>query len=295
MPRSLTVQSEERLDRFLAKELAGYSRAQVKKLLAAGAVRVGGRVVKTGMRLAPGDVVTVQVEAELGEVPLGQPELPLAVVFESPGLVVVDKPAGQPTAPLRPDERGTLVNALVGRYPEMRGIGFGPLEPGILHRLDNQTSGLVMAARSREAFNAFAAQLERHEVEKLYLALVAGTPPDDGVLTSPIVNAGRAMRLGRGGEGQPARTSFRVLRRLRGHALLEVRITQGVRHQIRVHLASAGWPIAGDVLYGGAPGPAPRHFLHASRLGVPHPVSGEVTWLEAPLPPELAAWVNSIE
>jgi 23S rRNA pseudouridine1911/1915/1917 synthase len=289
------VEVAERLDRFLAARLPGFSRAQVRGLLREGAVRVGGKVVRTGVTLVAGDVVRVQV-AELVEVPVAEPELALSVVFAGPGMVLCDKPAGQPTAPLRPDERGTLVNALVARYPEMRGVGFGPLEPGLLNRLDNETSGLVLAARSREAWNAVHAQLERGEVVKHYLALVVGQPPETGEIDLPLVHGGKRMRPAAGalsgrGEGQPAHTSFTVQRRWRGHCLLAVRIRQGVHHQIRAHLAASGWPIAGDELSGGGRGPVARHFLHAWRVDLPHPVSGEITVFEAPLPAELDAWM----
>jgi 23S rRNA pseudouridine1911/1915/1917 synthase len=291
--------SGERLDDFLRRVLVGYSRAQVRVLLAAGKVRVDGQVMRTGRRLEVGARVTVDIEAASTPL-LASPDLPLTVLFENSAVVVVDKPAGMPTLPLAPHERHTLANALVARYPELRDVGGSPLEAGLLHRLDNDTSGLLVAARTPEAYRAFAAQFKNGEVAKGYLALVHGAPPDAQVIDWPVGHdprrpeAMRVVRPGDPGDGRDARTEVRVLERVSGGALVQAVIRRGARHQIRVHLAASGCPIAGDRLYGppGVPRPVERHFLHAATVRLAHPVSGEPIELEAPLPEELQRWLE---
>jgi 23S rRNA pseudouridine1911/1915/1917 synthase len=205
---------------------------------------------------------------------------------ERADLLVLDKPAGWHSHPLREGERGTLANALVARYPECADAGSDPREGGLCHRLDQETSGAIVAARSAEAYRSVRAALRERRVEKVYLALVRGLPPDAGDCELPITGRGvrpKIWRSPRDGARRPASTSFRTLGRGDGVALLEVRIATGVRYQIRVHLSALGFPLAGDALYAGGP-PVPgldRHLLHAWRVGLPKPWSLRV---DAPLP-----------
>ncbi len=294
-------QPDNRIDRFLAGVLPGYSRAQVRALLKEGRVRVNGQRVSTGVRLNVGDEVSVDVaEVAASELPLAAFELPLTVLFEGEDYLVLDKPAGMPTLPLRPSERSTLANALVARYPEVRGVGAGPLDAGLLHRLDNDTSGLLLAARTAEAYRYLQAQQAQGAIAKTYLALVQGQPPQQGEISLPIAPTGRrkqAVRvLDANAEGaRPAHTTFVVQRRFCEHALVEAHLRRGARHQLRAHLAAIGHPIAGDLLYGGKPGPVPRHFLHAWRITLrPSPKQALVTF-EAPLPAELISWLEDLD
>jgi 23S rRNA pseudouridine1911/1915/1917 synthase len=209
---------------------------------------------------------------------------------------VLDKPAGWHSHPLREGESGTLANALVARYPECVDAGSDPREGGLCHRLDQETSGAIVAARNRESYLAVRAALRERRVEKVYLALVRGSPPDAGACELPITGRGvrpKIWRSPRDGARRPALTSFRTLGRASGFALLEVRIATGVRYQIRVHLSALGFPLAGDALYkGGAPVPGlDRHLLHAGRIGLPEPWSLRV---DAPLPEDAKQAVGQL-
>jgi 23S rRNA pseudouridine1911/1915/1917 synthase len=239
-----------------------------------------------------------------------QPELPLRVLYEDQALLVLDKPAGMPVHPLRPGQPGTLMNALVSRYPEIRGFGYHPLQAGLLHRLDNDTSGVLVVARNADAFDALREQFRGRSVLKTYLALVEGIVHGDGAIDRPLVHATADRRkmavldatdapasLRR--RARAARTLYRVVERLARHTLLEVALRQGMRHQIRVHLAGEGHPLAGDTLYGAQPDRShdqarPRHFLHASAIDLVHPVRGGPLRVESPLPDDLCGWLERL-
>jgi 23S rRNA pseudouridine1911/1915/1917 synthase len=257
----------QRLDRIIAAR-AGVGRRLVRELCA------GGRVLVDGRRARPADPVLAGARVEL-ESPSDEVEpeaLPLDVRLETAHVVVVNKPAGQPTAPLRPGEVGTLTNALVARYPEIAAIGRRAREPGLLHRLDTQTSGLVVVCRTAHALRVLGAALDAGRIEKRYLAIATGELAGDGTLDAAL--APDPQRRGRvrtvapdePGYARSSSTRFRVLDRQGELALVELRMNRGFRHQIRDHLASAGAPLVGDALYGGRPWPehAERHALHAS-------------------------------
>ncbi|HYQ81977.1 MAG TPA: RluA family pseudouridine synthase [Anaeromyxobacteraceae bacterium] len=295
-----------RLDRALADAL-GAGRAAVKAAFRAGQVRAGGRRVRGSDPARPG----LEVEVELPEAPgppAPEPGLPLVVLAESPRWLVADKPAGVATHPLRAGEGGSLAAAVAARHPECALAAPAPREGGAVHRLDRETSGCVLFARDREAWEFLHQRFARREVEKSYLALVAGRMEAGGVCSVPLAQRGgrsvpvpdelAADRLsGRAGPPRPAETRFEPERRLAGWTLLRIGIATGVMHQIRAHLAFLGHPVAGDALYGGAAAAAPglsRHFLHASGLAFDRPEGGRAT-VESPLPPELTAFLAGLE
>jgi 23S rRNA pseudouridine1911/1915/1917 synthase len=284
--RSLEVPVEAagmRLDVWLAGALA-LPRTKVKALLDRGAVRIGGRPPRKGDRTVAGARIEVTLETEDPR-PVPEPELPLAVLHVDPQLVAVDKVAGMPSHPLEPGERGTVVNALVARYPECAGASEDPREGGLVHRLDTLTSGVLLAARDPAAWRAVRDAFTERRVEKVYLAVVTGPVADAGDIDLPLRHRGDHVEPALGGGGREALTGFRVLSRSADAALLEVRIQTGVLHQIRAHLAAVGAPVLGDVAYGGRPHPGlERFFLHAARLGLAHPVSGDRLEVRSPLP-----------
>ena len=287
--RSLEVPPDAagmRLDVWLAGALE-LPRARVKELLELGAVRIGGRPPRKGDRTVAGARVEVTLPTEDPH-PVPQPELALEILHLDPQLVAVDKPAGIPSHPLAPGERGTVVNALVARHPECADASADPREGGLVHRLDTLTSGVLLAARTREAWLALRDAFSGRRVDKRYLAVVTGPVADAGEIDLPLRHRGDHVEPALDGSGREALSEFRVLSRSGDAALLEVRIHTGVLHQIRAHLAAIGAPVLGDVGYGGRAHPGlSRFFLHASRLGLAHPATGLPLELEAPLPAEL--------
>jgi len=294
-----------RLDRTLADAL-GLGRAAVKRAFSLGEVRVGGRRVKASDPVEPGQSVEIEVEDPRGP-PTPEPDSPLAILLQHARFLVVDKPAGVAVHPLAPGEGGTLANAVVARFPECAEAALDPREGGAAQRLDLETSGCVLFARDRDAWERIHDQLRRRTVEKIYLALVTGRVAAGGVSTVPLAQRGGKVlpapdqeaedRLREKGlSPRPAETRWEVERRFQRHTLLRVRIATGAMHQIRAHLALQGHPVAGDALYGGEAVALPglsRHFLHASRLGFESPDGGRVV-AESPLPPELTAALDRL-
>ena len=278
----------ERLDVFLAARCEGTSRARVRRMVDGGGVRVDGRERAAGFRLKAGMRVTVQAS------PIPRPpaalaqDIPVNVVHEDAALLIVDKPAGMPVHPGagRPDS--TLVNALLGMGKPLS-AGGEAARPGIVHRLDKDTSGLLMVAKTDAAHAALSEQLRARTVEKVYLALTVGTPrPARAAIDAPIGRDPHDRRkMAVTDDGRESLTRYRVLRSGGGRALVEVRPKTGRTHQIRVHLAAIGHPVVGDALYGTADAELGRHFLHAARLGFRHPTTGEWASFESPLPSEL--------
>ena len=299
---TLTVGADRggaRLDAFVHDALPRLSRRLVQRLIAEAEVRVNGRPAAKGARLTPGDRVTLPA---LPASIVAEPELSLPVVHEDDQLVAVEKPGGMPGHALDPRQRGTAAAFLLARYPEMAGVG-DPLAPGLVHRLDTGTSGLLLAARTPEAHAAVRAALRARAVEKRYLAVVEGAAqeldgrrlnlplahdPRDRRRMIPAVGTARTARTVR---FWPAETAVSAARSSGQRTLLEVTIRTGVTHQVRAHLAHLGHPVAGDELYGGSPTglAAGRHALHASRLALPHPATGRPLTLESSLPRELEA------
>jgi len=292
--RAFTAERDRaRLDQLVA-DAAGCSRAEARRLIDAGLVRVGGRTAKKGLLVPAGARVELEREPprEDQRRPVPQPELPLELLCEDATLVAVNKPAGMPTHPLRPDERGTLANALVGRFPECAQVADDAREGGVAHRLDVDTSGVLLAARTREGWLALRRAFSSGLVDKQYLALCSGTPPDQGEIRAALAHRGRTMRAVSEWDDEvsagarAALTRFETLARGDGVALVRASSTTGRMHQIRAHLAHAGHPLCGDPLYGGPPAApdAPGHFLHAAAITFPHPATGARTTVIAPLP-----------
>ena len=284
----------ERVDRAVAL-LTGWSRAEVQALVRAGAVLVGGRAVRSSRRLQTGDVVEVS-SGPAAPAPPEAEDIPLDVRFVDHAVVVLNKPAGMVVHPGAGHLHGTLVHGLLERFPEIAGVG-DPSRPGIVHRLDRDTSGLLVVARTQPAFDHLVDALARRDVEREYLALVAGIPDARrGVVDAPIGRSvHRRTRMAVRDAGRPAQTAFAVRAGWPAVdvALLECRLETGRTHQIRVHLAAIGHPIVGDAAYGGRHTVGTAHldrpFLHAARLAFPHPDGSGRRSFEEPLPPELAA------
>src|SRR5258706_16118882 len=253
----------QRLDKILVTTLPGASRKGARRLFEEGRIRINGRRPSKGDIAKEGDEITVDLPESSGPLAVPEPDAPLVIRFETPLVVVAEKPAGQPTAPLRDGETGTLANALVGRYPEMGGVGYSPREPGLVHRLDTDTSGLVLAARTVAAFEALSRGLKGGAIEKAYLlvcqaeglgsagdvAIPIAHHPKDKKRMYPCLHPRDVARY----RPRDATTGFRVVRVAGEWALVEARATSAIRHQIRVHMAAIEHPLAGDTLYDGPP------------------------------------------
>jgi 23S rRNA pseudouridine1911/1915/1917 synthase len=297
MKRALLVGGDmagQRVDLFVGQQL-DLSRSRLKALFEAGRIRVDGRVVKKGHAVAKGQTVEVEFE-EAPAAPVADAALELRVLHEDEALVVVDKPAGVPVQPLTPGETGTVVNALLAKYPEMASVGDDPREAGLCHRLDVETSGVLLAARTRKAWEAMRAAFsgdDRDAVEKRYLALVTGPIADAGEIDVPLTHAGDHVKATLDGSGRPALTRFSVRARRGEYALVDVLLVTGVLHQVRAHLAAIGAPIVGDTRYGGRKEEGlDRVFLHAVSLGLKHPGTGRWLEVEAELPEALARVID---
>ena len=285
-----------RADRW-ATDLSGLSRSHVQRLISAGRLTAEGTALKANTIVSPGAVLELRIPPPSPAEPLGEPELPLDIVYEDDDLLIVDKPAGQVVHPAPGHGSGTLVNALLGRGPSLAPGGIaGVQRPGIVHRLDRDTSGLLMVARTDTAQASLQAQLKARRVKKTYLALVQGSvSAGAGRIEAPVGrDPGRRTRMAVTPGGRPSTTGYRVRERFAGWTLLELDLVTGRTHQIRVHLEAIGHPVAGDPLYGTGTsrrGPAglDRLFLHSWRLELTSPSSGRLIRAEAPLPGELEA------
>ena len=305
----------ERLDRFLAAQLPGLTRSRIKALIEEGYLESGGATIKQpSWRVKPGQTFAILVP-EARPVDLVGQRIPLRVVHEDQDLIVIDKAAGLVVHPAPGNPDRTLVNALIAHCGDsLKGVG-GVRRPGIVHRLDKDTSGLIIAAKTEAAHQGLVAQFAARSIERSYLALVWGRPrPEAGRITGNIGRSPRnrkKMAVVRRG-GKPATTRYRTLRHLAGDrvSLAECRLETGRTHQIRVHLASRGHPLLGDPLYGrgdaarlralaagedAAPPTLERQALHARSLGFTHPTSGEALRFESDMPSDMKDLLDYLE
>ncbi len=291
----------KRVDLFLRDQMPLYSRARLQSWIRGGRVVADGVALKSSYLLRGNETIEVEPEA-LPPLKATPEALPLTILYEDDDVVAVDKPAGMVVHAGAGCKTGTLVNALLHRFESLSGVG-GELRPGIVHRLDRFTSGVILAARHDLAHRRLAAQFVARSTQKTYIALVHGLlAKDQGRIEKPIARdpIKRIRMTARLERGRAALTEYRVLRRYEpGFTLVEVRIHTGRTHQIRVHFASLGHPVAGDQLYG-APTkiknrpPLNRYFLHACRIQFEHPMTGKTTIIESPLPAELERWLEGL-
>jgi 23S rRNA pseudouridine1911/1915/1917 synthase len=283
----------QRLDNWLNARLPDYSRSRIQDWIKSGHVRVNGAGSRPAYTLRGGETIDVQ-PAALTPLRAQAEAIPLTMLYEDADLVAIDKPAGMVVHAGAGVQSGTLVNALLHRFAELSGLG-GALRPGIVHRLDRFTSGVLLVAKNDAAHRGLAEQFAGREVRKTYLALVQGeVKTESGRIERPIARdpVHRTRMTARLAEGRAAWSEYRVLRRFTGFTLLEVRIGTGRTHQIRVHLASIRHPVVGDTLYGAAAqAELGRYFLHAHRIGFRQPATGEAIEVMSPMPPELEAWL----
>lgn len=286
-------QAGQRLDRFLTATLHGYSRAMVQQMIADGGVQVNARPGKAGYMLRAGDRIEVQQVLPENTTIVRPNALPLDIVYEDDDLLVINKEAGLVVHPAPGHADDTLVNALLARNPELQAVG-DEVRPGIVHRLDRDTSGLIIVAKNQHALAALQEQMQRHEIVKRYLALVEGVvKPDKGSIDAPIGRdtRNRQQMTITTRESREARTHFRVLERFQRHTLLLLQLETGRTHQIRVHLKAIGHPVVGDPTYGSGnvlkDVSLHRQFLHAYQLEFKQPTTGETITLQASLPPDL--------
>ena len=285
---------ESRLDQFLAAQNTGLTRSQLARLVVEGQVLVNGGPAKPSNKVRAGDVVFLTVPPTKPSNVVAQ-DIPLTVVYQDEYLVVIDKPAGLAVhpGPGHPDQ--TLVNALLAMCPDIQGIG-GEIRPGIVHRLDKDTSGLMMVAKTHHAHTHLSAQIKARQVTKGYLGLVEGTPsPLQGKVDAPVGrHPRRRTRMAVVVGGKEARTNYKTKEQFAAHTLLELYLETGRTHQIRVHMAHLGHPLVGDTTYGNASPMVDRHFLHAYHLAFEHPVTGEPLEFQTGLPSDLAPAVDSL-
>jgi len=286
--------SGERVDTLIARRLPELSRSHVRKLIDAGFVTIDGRVPKPSEKPSVGAQLRVEIPPP-EEMTLEPEDIPLTVIYQDADIIVVDKPPGLTVHPAPGHPGGTLVNALLSAVPDLQGIS-GTLRPGIVHRLDKDTSGLIVVAKNDRAMSNLQAQLKERLVHKTYLALVEGVPdPRQGAIEAPLGRhpKNRKKQAVVAG-GRESITRYRVRETLPGNrTLLEAEPVTGRTHQIRVHLAAIGHPIVGDALYGKRSDVVGRQFLHAARLGF-NMLSGREIEFESPLPPDLRAALDQL-
>jgi len=294
-----------RLDQALARALPQYSRARLQGWIEAGAIQVNGRRPRAKDKVVGGERVEIEARLEV-DVQVAPEAMPLEIVFKDRALFVINKPAGLVVHPGAGNSRHTLQNALLALDPKLAVVP----RAGLVHRLDKDTSGLLVVARTPEVHTTLVAALAEREIERHYIALCSGVMTGGGTIDEPIGrHRSQRTKMAVRSDGRPSVTHYRLMKRFRAHTLLHVQLESGRTHQIRVHLAHIGYPVVGDPVYGGrrrfpaAASPAliaeleafTRQALHAARLKLAHPITGkEVEW-EAPLPADMAHLVAVLE
>ncbi len=289
-----------RLDKFLAGQISGVSRARIQNMISAGEVTVNGKVVsKPAFKVESGDKVTALV-AEIAETLPEEQNIALDVIYEDDEVVVINKPAGLVVHPGAGNAENTLVNALIFHWPNIAGVG-EPSRPGIVHRLDKDTSGVLIVAKTNAGYSWLVRQFKSRKAKKTYLALVDGKPPTPtGRIETRIGRDEKhrqRMAVTYGDQGRKADTEYFTVAEYRDHTLLEVNPLTGRTHQIRVHLAFLGCPVVGDHIYGRRRDSldTDRFFLHASKLIIRLPGNEEYKELSAPLPADLQTILDQLE
>ena len=295
----LADDATRRLDVYLAAQLPELSRTRIQELIRDGRVRVNHRAARASHRVAASEKIEIEI-LERPALTAEAEDIPLDVLYQDDEIVVVNKAAGMVVHAGAGHARGTLVNALLHRLSSLPG---GPLRPGIVHRLDRGTSGVLVVARTDTAHRRLGDQFRTRTVRKIYLALLEGVlKPESGSIQLPISrDKKRRVRMtARAGAGREARTDWRVLWRGARYTLVEIELHTGRTHQIRAHFAALGRPVVGDTLYGAAARPRAgsqnldplgRPFLHAARIGFEHPASGQPMEFHAPVPPDLRKYI----
>jgi 23S rRNA pseudouridine1911/1915/1917 synthase len=289
----------------LARALPQYSRARLQSWIEAGAIQVDGRRLRGKDKVLGGERVLIEAELEVDE-QVAPEEIPLQIVFKDRALFVIDKPPGMVVHPGAGNARHTLQNALLALDPKLAVVP----RAGLVHRLDKDTSGLLVVARTPEVHTALVAALAVREIGRHYIALVSGAMTGGGTVDEPIGrHRSQRTRMAVRADGRPSVTHYRLMKRFRAHTLLHVELESGRTHQIRVHLAHIGYPVVGDPVYGGrrrVPGGASpaviveldkfnRQALHAARLKLAHPLTGKEMEWEAPMPADMAHLVKVLE
>jgi 23S rRNA pseudouridine1911/1915/1917 synthase len=286
---------EIRLDKYVCQQLPELSRSRAQRLIADGHITVNGRPAKPGLKLNTGDSIKVVIPPPPPS-RLEPEAMPLNILYEDEDLLVVDKPAGLTVHPAPGHPAHTLVNALLAHFPHLADSG-DALRPGIVHRLDKDTSGVMLVAKNGQAQADLSAQFKGHTVNKAYLVLVRGhLTPEKGIIEADIGRDPRhRQKMAVVARGRQACTEYEVIKYIRGYTLLEVRPRTGRTHQIRVHLAAIGFPVVGDKIYGVKSPFMSRQFLHASRLGFKLPSTGQYVEFKSGLPEDLARALEDIE
>ena len=299
MTTDLTVtQPGDRLDRYLTERLPEHSRAEIQRWIREGDVLVNQHSAKPSQRLNPGDLISVAIPAPKPTTVEAEP-IPLDILYEDDDLIAVDKPAGLVVHPAPGHESGTLVNAILHHCPDLKGVG-GVQRPGIVHRLDKDTSGIILVAKNDQAHRHLQAQFKDRTIEKTYLALLIGQlEPRQGRIDAPIGRDPRhrkRMAVTSAERGRSAITEFEVEAYYGTTTLLSAHLLTGRTHQIRVHFASIGHPVIGDAIYGPRRDmyKLGRHFLHAHRLRFHRPTDDALLDLLSPLPPDLQALLDRL-
>jgi 23S rRNA pseudouridine1911/1915/1917 synthase len=293
-----------RLDIFLARHFEKLTRSQIQVLNRSGAIRINGRQDKAGYRIRGGESIEVDFQV-LDATPFLSEQIPLQIYFEDGDLAVIEKPAGITVHPGAATRSGTLANALLFHFKNLSDVG-GEVRPGIVHRLDKKTSGLLLVAKNNVAHARLSDAFQGRRIQKTYLTLVHGRPRRDTAVIELSVGRHRTIRTKMAAgltTGRAAYSEYKVLEIFRGFSLLEVQIKTGRTHQIRVHLSAIGHPVVGDDVYGERSykefvrqfGALDRYFLHASALSFEHPSSRMPMQFHSPLPEELQKLLNRIK
>jgi 23S rRNA pseudouridine1911/1915/1917 synthase len=301
---------QERLDIFISQEIGNLTRSAARRLIEEGMVLVEGTPQKPSLKLKGGECITVRIPPPAPAAPVAE-EIPLAILYEDSDIIVVNKPSGMVVHPGAGTFSGTLVNALLAHCSDLSGIG-GEVRPGIVHRIDKDTTGVLVVAKNDSAHQALARQFEAHSIKRVYVSLVYGSPKEDkGRIEAAIGRhpVDRKKMSGGSRRGRQAVTHWKVLGRYQGVSLLRITLETGRTHQIRVHLSEAGYPLLGDAVYGGGGRLANvrdpvlrrlvkdlgRQALHAKTLGFIHPATGEYLEFDTDIPDDMARIIHYLE